>query len=361
MDVLTRQPLRQRLLTAPANLPPLAVRSGRAQWIDIAKGLSISLVVLWHVAGTTFAYNEALIFLRMPLFFFLAGLFLRGVFTEASGQRFTFKFFNFVYLFVLWSLLVFVTTLVPQAWLNNTPVDTAAITRIFVEPPQTLWFIYALLVAVTVLMLLRKVPLGLVLACALIAYTLLSADGNWRHLPFPERVLLLFPFILLGVYSLELIEGALARLARLWPLVLGSFLAATAMVYFSALSAIGPLTFAVSLWGIAGVILFSGWLEARQGSAARIWGFVGRYSLQVYVLHRIVQFYMLAVLNRLGLEPVSDSGAYATFYYVAATGVVIALSLLVGWLSARQPVTAHLYEVPLVRRLQQRRSGRASA
>ncbi len=341
---------------APSALPQLPRRQSRADWIDIAKGISITLVVFWHVAGALVPLNEALIFLRMPLFFFLAGLFLRGVFLDSSGERFVFKFANFVYLFVLWSALVFMTTTLPQAVLNGESVSFSPLLRIFVEPPATLWFIYALLIAVTLLMVLRRVPLGLILAVSIVIYSLLSADGNWRNLPFLERVMLLFPFIVMGVFSLEFIEGTLLRVMRFWPLWLGGFLVASAGVYYSSLAGIGPVTFLLSVWGISSVLMMAGWLAGRQRMGGRSWAFVGRHSLQVYVLHRIVQFYLLAVLARLGLQPGPEAGLWHTGFYLITAVCVVALSVLVGWMLSRTPVFAPLFEVPWVKTLQARRA-----
>ncbi len=344
---------------SPAELPALPRRHQRADWIDIAKGVSITLVVFWHVAGPLVPFNEALIFLRMPLFFFLAGLFLRGVFLQPSGDKFVFKFVNFVYLFVLWSALVFFSTTVPQALINGETVSLAPLLRIFIEPPQTLWFIYALLIAVTLLMVLRRVPLGVILAFSVVIYALLSADGNWRSLPFPERVMLLFPFIVMGVFSLEFIEGTLMRRVGLWPPMLAGFLLASWSIYDSPLAAVGPVTFLLSVWGITSVTMLAGWLAHRQRIGGRGWAFVGRHSLQVYVLHRIVQFYLLAVLARLGLQPSAEAGLWYTGFYLVSGGVVVALSVLVGWALARQPLFSPLFEVPWVKTLQSRRSASA--
>ncbi|MGM0569516.1 acyltransferase family protein [Marinobacter sp.] len=344
---------------SPGDLPALPRRQGRADWIDIAKGVSISLVVFWHVVGPLVPINEALIFLRMPLFFFLAGLFLRGVFRQPSGERFVFKFANFVYLFVLWSALVFFTTTVPQALLNGESVSLAPLVRIFIEPPQTLWFIYALLIAVTLLMVLRRVPLGVILAVSVVIYSLLSADGNWRSLPFPERVLLLFPFIVMGVFSLEFIEGTLLRVTRFWPLMLTGFVVISWGVYHSGFAAVGPVTFLLSVWGISSVLMMAGWLATRQGVAGRGWAFVGRHSLQVYVLHRIVQFYLLAVLARLGLQPSPEAGMWYIGFYLSSALVVVVLSVLTGWLLAKTSLFAPLFEVPWVKTLQARRAASA--
>ena len=47
----------------------------RLAHIDAAKGVSIFLVVYWHAVDARLIFNEALWMLRMPLFFFVSGLF----------------------------------------------------------------------------------------------------------------------------------------------------------------------------------------------------------------------------------------------------------------------------------------------
>ena len=51
----------------------------RIEFIDLAKGFCISLVVLWHVLGLALSSDAIMImfFFRMPLYFILSGLFFK--------------------------------------------------------------------------------------------------------------------------------------------------------------------------------------------------------------------------------------------------------------------------------------------
>ena len=52
----------------------------RIEWIDLAKGICISLVVLHHATvsvGYSFSFEDALLSFRMPLYFILSGLFFK--------------------------------------------------------------------------------------------------------------------------------------------------------------------------------------------------------------------------------------------------------------------------------------------
>jgi len=137
---------------------------------------------------------------------------------------------------------------------------------------------------------------------------------------------------------------------------LGAFLAASVGVYYSGLAGIGPVTFLLSVWGISSVLMMSGWLAERQRMGGRSWAFIGRHSLQVYLLHRIVQFYLLAVLARLGLQPGPEAGLWHMAFYLITAAGVVGLSVLAGWILLRVPFFAALFEVPWVKTLQARRA-----
>ncbi len=49
----------------------------RIEFIDLAKGLCISLVVLFHIHSFETTTETALRFFRMPLYYFLSGIFFR--------------------------------------------------------------------------------------------------------------------------------------------------------------------------------------------------------------------------------------------------------------------------------------------
>ena len=54
-------------------------RSSRLAWPDIAKAISIILLVAWTIIGDRYHVSELLIFVRMPLFFFVSGMFASRV------------------------------------------------------------------------------------------------------------------------------------------------------------------------------------------------------------------------------------------------------------------------------------------
>ncbi|MCC6766717.1 MAG: acyltransferase family protein [Deltaproteobacteria bacterium] len=75
-------PMTSRRPLAEASVPAPAPSGGRLRFIDVAKGMSITLVAFGHshlvvINPLAAAANQSLGLLRMPLFFFLSGVFFR--------------------------------------------------------------------------------------------------------------------------------------------------------------------------------------------------------------------------------------------------------------------------------------------
>jgi threonine dehydratase len=93
----------------------------RQRWADVAKGLCIVLVVLWHVtrkdylqlpldpslpvAGAWGRFSEVLLPVRMPLFFLISGLFAARQLDRPWPRVWSDRVAPLLYLFVLWTLV----------------------------------------------------------------------------------------------------------------------------------------------------------------------------------------------------------------------------------------------------------------
>ena len=140
-------------LAAPIHTP---VKS-RLEWIDVAKGVAITLVVLGHVVWVLSLMGlptsdlwrrilEATSPMRMPGFFLMSGLFAHR-FASGSLERFArSRVIGFVYLFVVWLAVTAAVEVGLQFWLQDT---ANAVSRtnlvhhiIWLETP--LWYLIAL-------------------------------------------------------------------------------------------------------------------------------------------------------------------------------------------------------------------------
>jgi uncharacterized membrane protein YcfT len=314
----------------------------RVLWADIAKAMSMILLVAWTLIGDQVFLNEMLIFVRMPLFFFVSGLFAWRVVTRTTlREMLTDKVANFLYLYALWETLLFLFRNVPQHFLNGRPLSLAHQLSLFWEPIFNIWFLYALALAFLAAWLLRRVPTWIVLVVAVGLYLASVASGDWRDLGFVERLVRLFPFFWLGM----MVRPGAGRLVeahyRLWPLALGLFLAAAYVAYDPRWLAIGPVTFTVSLVGIGALLLLARQL-ADLTPLARVLAIVGGSTLYIYVTHKIVIFYLEVAMNRAGLVfPGRD---------LLLLPIVVAICTVAGRAIAREPALAWLFAAPWLRR-----------
>ena len=314
---------------------------GREAWADIAKALSIILLVLWTTVGPAVYANDLLILARMPLFFFVSGLFAFRVVVRADALSFRRdRVGNLVYLYALWTALLFLSTRGVWHVLFDAPLPYWRQLQLFWDPPLTIWFLYALAIAFVLARLLRGLPIWLVTLGVVAAYSAAVWTGDWRDMGFGERLVRLFPFFWLGLASRPLVERFVEAAHRLWPIALAGFFLAAALVLDGPLGAVGPVTLAVSLLGVAALLLLARRLADFRASAPL--AIVGASTLYVYVLQRIILFYLDQGFGALGLAGVGAG--------VTKAVIIVALATVAGRFAAAWPPTAWLFEAPWIRR-----------
>ena len=284
------------LMDLQGRMPP-----GRVAWADLAKAVSILLLVAWTTLGDSIYLNEMLLFLRMPLFFFVSGLFAYKMITRTDfGTFLRDRIGNLLYLYALWATMLFLARDVALHLVQGRPLDIGRQVAIFWNPELNLWFLYALAIAFVLARLLRDVPVWIVLVASVAIYLVLVSSGNWRHMPFLERLARLFPFFWIGLTASPLVTHLVERHHRLWPLFLALFFALAWLVYGSPLRAVGPLTFAISLIGIGGLLM----LTRQLSDFSWTWPLsaIGASTLAIYVMHKIVLFYADYAMGLVGID-----------------------------------------------------------
>lgn len=331
-------------------LPPLKKKEGRAAWVDVAKGTSICLVVVWHAIGDAVKLNEALIFLRMPLFFFAAGLFARANFSANGSNRVFLKIVNFMWLFLVWSIILFVLIIVPQL-INQGGGYSAAfldLALLFFEPPLTIWFIYALAVSFLFVFLVKDVPISVILLITIVAFIISSGDGNWRSVFFWERILRLLPFFILGLIAIRPLDVVVERFNALGPLLISIFGALAYLVYFSSIVYSGTLVFLVSLFGVFSTMLLSGFLARFQ--IGTILARVGSDSLVIYLMHKIFLFLFDVCLSLIDFDYRSFGSFTFILFELMFIVLSIVLSMLAGAYLRRIGLSGYLLQFPIGKR-----------
>lgn len=129
----------------------------RLAWVDSARGIAITLVVLLHTSGWLTeaglgipfweTFNAAFSTLRMPLFFMLSGLFAAKWVTHAWEDLWTYKLSLLYWMFLVWSglgALFAVLSLGINGGHFETMKTAGALALSLIRPRFEVWFIWAL-------------------------------------------------------------------------------------------------------------------------------------------------------------------------------------------------------------------------
>lgn len=266
-------------------------KADRVAWADIAKALSIILLVIWTLYGSQIYFNQMLILARMPLFFFVSGLFAHRVITRSDiGTFLREKVGNLLYLYVIWAVFLFLSTeLVAHFWWGA-ELDAPRQLEILWNPVVDMWFLYGLSVAFLLAFLCRNLPIWIVFTALLAAYFVAVATGDWLYLPVFEKIVRLLPYFWLGLVLRPTVWRLVDQHWRLWPLFVAAYFALSFAVFNSPWQTFGPLTFLITVTGIAALLLFSAQLSRFH--ASWVLGVIGASTLYIYVTYHITIFYM---------------------------------------------------------------------
>jgi uncharacterized membrane protein YcfT len=176
----------------------------RVAWVDYSKGICIILVVMMHsvtsyatlVNGWTWLHNvvEFAFPFRMPDFFLIAGLFLSRTINAPLTTYVDKKVIHFLYFYILW--LAIQMFFVDMNILVSDPLEwTRQFFLGWVDPYQTMWFVYMLAVFYIFTRFVRKVPVAFVFAGAALLQTFYHAgfETGWSVIDrFMDRYLYFF-------------------------------------------------------------------------------------------------------------------------------------------------------------------------
>ncbi|WP_338887291.1 acyltransferase family protein [Rhodococcus sovatensis] len=304
----------------------------RVDWIDVARGLCIALVVLLHTVNFMatrgladawwFDINAVLEPIRMPLFFVVAGLFATRDLELSWNQLWRKRIAPLLYLYVLWMLLRFALfSVFPH--ISGTHEASSAMNLLYglINPSSGLWFLYALIVYAVVARTFRRVDPRLQLAAA----TALSILGpatieavSWTWVKIVSYLL----FFLVGLHLRAVVHGVAAatttKSAILWPAAFVSFYFVVSST--TQATAVAALVSVVGV--ITGVVVCTHIQHWRSSALLRR---LGSLTLPIYLLHEIVLGTVITASVAFGLD-VTIHGAGP----VMITALTICLSVLAG-------------------------------
>lgn len=347
--------------------------SQRDQTVDIAKGITIVLIVLSHaIVGvwTAEAVDDeargalmpALYVVHIVVFAFLSGLFVaRGVEKSGAAGYLASRAALFVWLYLLWTLLQRGARVVGGPFSANqaSPVELLKVWR----PEGQLWFLPWLLAA-TILVVLARPWVSPLRRWGLLAATSVMALLVWGWEPNVVAVqgLAITPFFVAGaILRGERMTSLVTRsgMPTLLVAAVGSgalYALVIRVAHFAMPTAASPDRSPVPLaWGVLGsvsglvLVLAVSALLARAPGTGLV-AALGRRSMEIYLGHILVGSLTRAALVGLG---VSDG----LLHLVVGTVTGVLVPVLVWWVAGRVGA-AWLFALPkgVERRLARQRS-----
>lgn len=284
----------------------------REPWVDHAKGVGIVLVVWGHIAwgvcnaglscdrARETVVHSVLYTFHMPLFFFLAGLFLKRSLAShgGAGGLIANKVNTVAYPYVVWSLLQGGVELLFGRYKNAGAVSVQEILAFPWEPRMQFWFLYTLFWTFVVAgWAFSKVPARHQPWLLLPALAIYAAKDHFRELNNLYNVAHFLPFFVLGAVFVDHTERFFAHSRVIF---VTSLTAAIALEWvFHAvlgLDADAPehlIKFPMTLACVIAVISLCHLLQHRNW---RWLGMLGAASMVIYTMHTMIGVAVRAVL-----------------------------------------------------------------
>lgn len=323
----------------------------RVEWVDIAKGMTIVLVVLLHAANMLVTKDMAPEFwikvngvlqpIRMPLFFVASGLFAQGMISMAWPKMLRSRVAHLYYLYALWLVVFFaIHNALPAEVRHDGYATLGNIVNGLYLPNSALWFIYGLAVFAVAAKLLSRIPvpmqLGLALALNIYAQYFPVVSWSWNNLAE------YFLYFLLGLHARTLIITLSKRNSLLW--VTGAA-AAYGLTYYILKEAmpvgVPALKVLLTTAGLAaGVLVASRLVGTWLGGLLNT---VGKNTLPVYLMLDIM--IALLVFGLIKLTVLSSLPAFQVVAPIAVTIGAVILALYLHKLLTAMRLT-WLFELP---------------
>lgn len=268
----------------------------RVEWVDIAKGIGIFLVVFCHtlrgvmkqeIMPPAWAYMDTWVYaFHMPLFFFLSGLFVEDSLRRSGfGEYVDSKLRRIVWPYFVWSILQEII----RHFSKRADVPLRGLWHIIYHPVMQFWFLYAIFLILIVYGLWRKFgasPRSFVFLAVIlrVIVTLGLPLGSWG---VAYEACNCIPFFALGVLTMEkrlLLPLQAVCTLRLLLFSLGGFLLLTASVaaFFYGLPLFSIFNAVTGI--VATVFLSAALLNSPIHAFFKI---LGIYSMEIYVAHSI--------------------------------------------------------------------------
>jgi fucose 4-O-acetylase-like acetyltransferase len=314
---------------------------GKREWVDFVKGAAMILIVAYHTAlflnsiGMDAAgigrVRIVLELFPMPAFFLISGLFHARMATWSFADLWRRRLRQYLYLYLLWSLIRFVFYLVApnvrSDGAGTSAGDPLALLTILVWPISSYWFIYALFVFTLIVWLFRRAPAAVLLVVSGVLAALSSSGVlDVENVGINRMTEYLFFFVIGATFHRRIYDVVDAT--RPWK-------AALFAVGFVGVAAVA--TFLPVVGRVPGVSVIGQFLAVATGFTLAVYlvrlrplawvNYIGVRALNIYLVHIFVIALLVAPLVFIpGIDrPLPDRGLLVL---AGLTAVTIALSIL---------------------------------
>jgi len=318
----------------------------RLEWVDIAKAMSIILIVLLHTTGLVSktggdphwfsVFNAIMSPIRVPLFFVASGLFARAS-VVGDVKRLLSRVLRLLWVFALWLLafLLYFRFLVKRP---DIPITNRSIAEDFLGQliaPDYIWFLWALaLFFIAARVAMATAPRTILVLSAILsaAVTVVTIDPSIFPLPEVRSVRnsasyfffflapVVYPQIRTRIATVSVLRGLMIFI----PIFILLMMVKTTM--FGAVIA-GIARTGATIAGVVVLLFFARAIE-NLNLLSSLFKYLGKRTLQVYVVHTFVVATLAVVAGSIGIwgGAVVD---YAGVVILTATGVLV--SILFAW------------------------------
>ncbi|MGY0565538.1 MAG: acyltransferase family protein [Paraglaciecola chathamensis] len=340
-------------------------------WIDLAKGICILLVVYHHCVQSTYllptaslghteslfiniyeALRVKLVPLRMPLFFMISGFLVYRAATTYNWSNVFYKRIQTIfYVYLLWGAIQFIflyffqifTTLEETqetAIISNYATSFLEYSKLIVIGSSSLWYLYALPIYFVICKLLSKAPF----ICFGI-FLIINLASDYYHLDFPTSSIARNGiFYAIGCFLGPVIFPLVNKLNY------NAFIYIFGIIAFKiSLTLVNVDHFIINtLLVVSIMILFLNWFQKNWDIPMLRW--IGRRTLSIYVIHYIIlkfiAYFIIPYMMAAGFFN-NDQFALAwyTSYPLIGTFLATSISLLI-WKLTNRGYGRYLYTSP---------------
>lgn len=319
--------------------------SKRLNYIDALKGFAIVCVVLGHIGnGYMWGENadEAYFFIynitnafHMALFMLLSGFVFSRAYCAAPDGTVSFKkvfqqVLNLSIIYILWSLILGFSKLFLGSYVNE-PVSLTDIIMIPVKPIQLYWYIFVLIIFYVIFAYIRKIKVNIWLLLAITLILCIASHFIPQHLIFDVKRLLYYSFFFTFGMMLEIQKGrAQSKTVRIFAGISATvlvMLAGTFYFIFWDRDIFLHDRFIVNIVIALGVSIAACFIFDKVSiiGNSRPLGYLGRHSLEIYLIHTFVISAVRALYSRIG---VYDTAINLITCLILAVAVPLLISII---------------------------------